>query len=280
MLRQIENDLGVPLFNRTVSPFCLTYAGEKYLQAADIILAANQRLENELQEIKQENSGRLRLGISVQRATQVLPLALPQFARQYPNVSIELTEKGSAHLEEMVHQGQIDLAFAAIESTSPHLAYELIEMEIIGVLAGKASPLANVVPSGTPITPEVAQDETFINLKVGHSIRVVQDKLFRRYGLHPHILLETDSLEVAKRVALESGACMLCSNIYVDQMVKQRGAFYPLKDYENHRHFYACYRKGERLPRYTSEFIRIVTHTLAENRQTTQPVFPQPSGVR
>lgn len=267
MLRQIENELGVALFNRSVSPFCLTYAGEKYLQAAETILAANQRLENQIQEIKQENSGRLRLGISVQRAIQVLPLVLPEFTRQYPNVSIELTEKGSAHLEELVNQGQIDLAFAAIESTSPHLTYELLELEIIGVLAGQGSQLADAVPSGTPITLEAAKDNLFVSLKVGHSARVVQDKLFRRYGLRPHILLETDSLEVAKRVALEAGACMLCSNIYVDRQVNRRGGFYPLKDYENHRHFYACYRKGERLPRYTTDFIRTVTQVLEEKRQ-------------
>lgn len=77
MLRQVETELGMPLFDRSVSPFRLTFAGEKYLEAADIILAAHRRLENQLQEIREENSGRLRLGISVQRAGQVLPLALP-----------------------------------------------------------------------------------------------------------------------------------------------------------------------------------------------------------
>ena len=34
-----------------------TFAGEKYLEAADIILAAHRRLENQLQEIREENSG-------------------------------------------------------------------------------------------------------------------------------------------------------------------------------------------------------------------------------
>ena len=127
MLRQIEEELGAALFDRSVTPFRLTYAGEKALEAADIILAAHRRLENQMQEIRQENSGRLRLGISVQRAGQVLPLVLPWFAMQYPHVSLELTERGSADLEELVSRGEVDLALAAIESTSTRLEYLLIE---------------------------------------------------------------------------------------------------------------------------------------------------------
>ena len=42
MLKQVEAELGVSLFDRSVSPFRPTFAGEKYLQTAGIILAASQ----------------------------------------------------------------------------------------------------------------------------------------------------------------------------------------------------------------------------------------------
>ena len=262
MLKQVEGELGVALFDRSVSPFQLTYAGEKYMRAAEIMLRTNDQLEREITEIKNEDSGRLRLGISVQRAMQVLPLAMPWFTAQFPHVSLEITERGSADLEELVRNGEVDLALAALESVSSHLTYELIEREVTGILAGAKSRLALHYPSGTAITLDMAAEDTFISLKEGHSIRLVQDTLFRRYALAPGILLETDSLEVARRVALGTGSCMLCSNIYVDDLVRQHGAFYPLRDYENHRHFYACYRKREHLPRYASGFIQIVSQVL------------------
>ena len=266
MLRQIEEELGAALFDRSVTPFRLTYAGEKALEAADIILAAHRRLENQMQEIRQENSGRLRLGISVQRAGQVLPLALPWFAMQYPHVSLELTERGSADLEELVSRGEVDLALAAIESTSARLEYRLIEKEVIGILAGRGAALAERYPSGGTVDIEEAASETFISLKAGHSVRVVQDLLFRQHGLDPKILLETDSLEVAKRVALGTGSCMLCSNIYVDDLVQRHGGFYPLAGYENHRQFYACYPKGASLPRYAAGFLEIVARVLEQRK--------------
>lgn len=56
--------------------------------------------------------------------------------------------------------------------------------------------------------------------------------------------------------------------LYVDDYVRQRrGAFFPLANYENHRHFYACYRKDEFIPRYTRDFIRITTGVLSKQQE-------------
>lgn len=264
MLRQVENEYGVTLFDRSVSPLRLTFAGERFLEAAGLILNANERLENELQEIRQANSGLLRLGVSVQRGMQVLPAALPWFSMQYPRVTVKLTEGGSARLEECVEQGQIDLALAAVESMSPNLSYTLIRKETIGILAGQGSRLAASLPDGAPVSPDAAREDSFVSLKPGHRMRAVQDRLFHESGLKPRILLETDSLELARQVALRAGACMLCPDLFADESARRHGAFYPLRDYENRRHFYACSRKGEKLPRYAEDFVKIVTRVLSQ----------------
>lgn len=268
MLRQIEDEIGLPIFDRSVAPFRITYAGEKYLAAAETILAANAQLESQIREIKHDYSGRLRLGISVSRAMQVLPLVLPLFSQRYPHVTLEIRESGSNDLEDLLRRGEIDLALAAIESTSPHMTFELIEKETIGILAGRDTAVAKRMISGTPISIQDVKDEKFVCLTTSHSSRVVQDKLFLKNGFSPRVLLETDSLEVGRRVALEAGACMVLPNIYVDEYVRQkRGEFFPLADYENHRHFYACYRNDEFIPKYTRDFIQITTGVLDRERQ-------------
>ncbi len=268
MLRQIEQEIQLPIFDRSTSPLRLTYAGEKYLRAADRMLAANAELESQLREIRQDYSGRLRLGISVTRAMQVMPLVLPTFLNRYGGVTLELRESGSATLEQLLQSGEIDLALAALESTSPNVAYELIEKETIGILAGSDAAISKRLASGTPVTLDAARGDSFVCLTQSHSSRIIQDKLFRRGNFAPHVLLETDSLEVGRRVALEAGACMLLPDIYIDDYVRQkRGGFYPLKDYENHRHFYACYRKDEFIPKYTRDFIEITARALANQHR-------------
>ncbi len=266
-LRQIEDEVGTPLFDRSTSPFHLTYAGERYLKAVEAMLDIETRLKEEIESIRRDDGGRLRLGISVTRAMQVLPDVIPIFTQAYPNVTIELTEAASASLEGLLQKGQIDLALAALEANEANIAYELIEKESIGILAGKDSQLAQLVPSGTPISLEMVEKEAFVSLDTSHSSRIIQDRLFRRYNIRPKILLETSSLEVARRVALKSGACMVLPDVYADEFVfNSGGAFYPLKDYENHRHFYACYRNDENTKKYIRDFVSITTSVL---NQTT-----------
>ena len=268
MLRQIEEEIGLSLFDRSCSPFRVTYAGEKYLAAADAMLVITNQLEKQLREIKDDHSGQLRLGISVQRSLQILPKVIPIFRQQYPHVTLDLialiVPNIVSSLEELLQKGTIDLALAAMESTGTNLVYELIEKETIGILAASGTGIVSRIEPGTPITLNDAEGEDFVSLREGHSIRVVQDKLFRRSGFHPKILLETNNLEVGKQVAVASGACMLMPNIYMDEFIRRkRGEFYPLKDYDNHRHLYACYRKDEYLPKYTRDFIRITTRVLS-----------------
>ena len=207
-LRQIEDEVGTPLFDRSTSPFHLTYAGERYLKAVEAMLEIDARLKAEIESIRHEDGGRLRLGISVTRAMQVLPDVMPIFSREYPNVTLELTETASANLEGLLQKGEVDLALAATEPSEMNITYELIEKESIGILAGKDSAIHGKVPTGTPISLKDLEGESFVSLDISHSARIVQDRLFRRYNFHPHILLETSSLEVGRRVALKSGACI------------------------------------------------------------------------
>ena len=98
MLRQIEEETGVPLFDRSSLPIRPTYAGERYLHAAAVLLNTNEMLENELREIRGEERGRMRLGISMLRSAQLLPHVLPEFTSRFPKVELVLQEAGSAKL--------------------------------------------------------------------------------------------------------------------------------------------------------------------------------------
>ena len=260
MLRNMEDELGVTLFDRSRFPFRLTYAGERCLHAATVMLNTNDILNNELQEIRQEDSGRLRLGISMRRAAQLLPAVLPRFSREFPHVVLELREEGSATLERLVRDGDVDLALAATSSGDPGLEYRLIQRETIGILAGEKSPLARELPAGTPIGLERVREGPFITLKVGHSIRVIQDLLFQEQDLRPPFYLETDSMETALLVTRTSAGYMLCPDVYI----APGGHFYPLSGHENLRHFYACVRQGQVIPKFMRAFLRMVEEVLEE----------------
>ena len=162
-------------------------------------------------------------------------------------------------LEQMALEGQVDLALASTEGGIPGLVYQLIQRETIGILAAADTPLAQSLPSGTPIHLEQAMDAPFVSLKTGHNVRVVQDRLFQEHGLNPTLFLESDNMEAARQITVNCGCYMLCAHSYTSE----QGCFYPLADYDNQRHFCACYRQELRLPRYIQTMLHLVAESLS-----------------
>lgn len=263
-IKQIEQDLGAAIFDRSTDPISLTYAGQKYVDAAQRMVDIDRNLRAQIAEMKNEVHGRIRVGISVQRGLQLLPLVVPEFTRQYPFVKIELVEHGSDTLERMTTEGQCDIALIATTEKPNKLNYVLIENEQVVLMAARSTDLAHRFEDGQPIEISEAQHEKFVSMRSGHSVRVVQDMLFEQYHISPAILMETSNMEAGKNVAARSNAVMLIPQVYVNNSLdlSLRVQCHPILNTDYERHFYLCYRKGLYLPKHMEDFARIVCEKL------------------
>ena len=263
-IKQIEQDLGASIFDRTTDPISLTFAGQKYVEAAQQMLDIDRNLRAQIAELKNEVHGRLRVGISVQRGLQLLPHVIPEFSKLYPFVKVELIEHGSDTLERMTAEGHCDIALVATSEKPNKLNYVLIENEQVVLMAARSTHLAHRFEAGTPIEITEAQHERFVSMRSGHSVRLVQDRLFDRYNIKPSILMETSNMEAGKNVAARANAVMLIPQVYVDGSLdlQLRVQCHPVLNTQHERHFYLCYRKGMYLTRYMEDFARIVCEKL------------------
>lgn len=261
MIKLVENTLGTPIFNRSTDPITLTYAGEKYIEAAKKILTINDNLIKEIEEINHEEHGTIKLGIPVQRAMQVMPYVLPRFYAKYPHVKVDVRESGSANTEAAVLDGNVDLACLTTYPKHEELNYILMEEEELVLLTSRNSQLAKRIPSGTPISITEAKNEKFISSKVGHSVRDTQDRLFVTYDIQPEILMETSSIEVGKRTAIACDAVMICPINYIEMTPELHPGccVYPIQGIEQRRSFYVCHRKELYLTKYMKDFIEILS---------------------
>lgn len=261
MIKLVENTLGTPIFNRSTDPITLTYAGEKYIEAAKKILTINDNLIKEIEEINHEEHGTIKLGIPVQRAMQVMPYVLPRFYAKYPHVKVDVRESGSANTEAAVLDGNVDLACLTTYPKHEELNYILIEEEELVLLTSRNSQLAKRIPSGTPISITEAKNEKFISSKVGHSVRDTQDRLFVTYDIQPEILMETSSIEVGKRTAIACDAVMICPINYIEMTPELHPGccVYPIQGIEQRRSFYVCHKKELYLTKYMRDFIEILS---------------------
>jgi DNA-binding transcriptional LysR family regulator len=170
-------------------------------------------------------------------------------------------EQGSSFTEDLLLDGTIDLACLTTYPKYEELSYHLVEQEDLVLLTSRNSDIAQRIPSGTPIDITEAKNEAFISIKSGHSVRTIQDRLFIQKDIQPEILLETMSIEVAKRTAVACDAVMIIPFNYVDitPELYSNAVTYPLKNVEYNRSFYLCHRKDRYMTKYMKDFIRMMT---------------------
>lgn len=264
LVKNVETELGAPLFERGGNRLKLTHAGELYLNSAHAILTIDNNLRAQIADSKDEIYDEFRLGISTQRGLQLLPFVVPRFTELYPHVKIVLHEEGSDILEQLVMRNQCDVAFLTTTKKSNGLRYVLIENERIVLIAAKNTDLARRFPDGSTIDITDAQNEKFISMNSDHSIRQIQNRLFEENNLHPHIILETHNMEAAKSVAAHAGAVFLIPHVYVPENVPERSMIhiYNIANVNCERHYYFCCQKDMYINRYQKDFLRIVCEQL------------------
>ncbi len=118
-IRDLEAELGFPLFERGGRALKLTVEGEKLLPRIQSILHAKQELEEQVAEIKDPTTGTIRFGISASPALTILPYILKSFVKVYPHVTLEVREGGSYELATQVHDHLLDVAVIATSDLVP-----------------------------------------------------------------------------------------------------------------------------------------------------------------
>ena len=240
------------------------------MEAARQVTTISTNLKKQVEELSNEEFGKIRLGISVQRGMELLPELYPRFKKRFPHVEIELHEQGSATMEKSVLEGEVGIALLTTFPKHADLYYDLIQEEQLVLIVNRDCALAKRIRPGTPIDIIEAKDETFVSSRPGHSVRSIQDTLFITRDMKPKIDLETISIEIGKHVVASSPVVMACPDAYVDTSNSAESPYfsYPILGVENPRHFYACYRKDMYLTKYMKGFLEIL-HTLRNPAKNT-----------
>jgi DNA-binding transcriptional LysR family regulator len=259
-VKSVETAIGAQIFIRNTNPIVLTAAGRKYIAAAKRIITINANLLHEIADIKHEEYGSLHLGIPSNRAMIILPTLVPKFIKKYPNIKLDISEKGSPVTEEAVVNGTVDIGIVTTIPTRDDLVYELIEKEAAVLVVNKHTKLAHRIPQVKPIDITEAKEESFVTISLGHSVRKIQDTLFANNDMLPKVFLETSSIEVAKRITAVTNSVFICPEVYLDKDYLDKGQclIYPLLGVENRRYCYICYRKDYYLRQYAKDFMELV----------------------
>ncbi|MDO4251163.1 MAG: LysR family transcriptional regulator [Moraxella sp.] len=92
LIKEMEKQIDVKLFERTTRQIHLSEAGERLLPHAVRVLGEMRLLDNEIDSLKDFHQGKVRLAVSQQLAASAIPELIYRFRHAHPNVQVTLLD--------------------------------------------------------------------------------------------------------------------------------------------------------------------------------------------
>jgi LysR family hydrogen peroxide-inducible transcriptional activator len=281
-LSKLEKEIGVLLFQRTTNSVEVTHAGQLFMEKAQSILDMVEQLKREMEDISQMRKGKLVVGSLPITGAHVLPLVLPVFQANYPEIEIMLMEETTASLEHLTANGQIDISLLSLPLQEESLTYvPLLEEEIVLAVSpqhrlaqfnGMDACIGGVDDSGRLLHPSVEindlRNEPFITLKKGQGFRQITLELCEKAGFTPRIVFESSNIEtVQSLVAAGMGIA------FVPHMISRGGwsqlaPRYLSLSHRPTRTLVIAYRKGRYLSKAVEAFMKTF-RDVVDSQQTS-----------
>jgi DNA-binding transcriptional LysR family regulator len=192
-IRELEESVGLPLFDRGARQVSLTTPGEYFLVYARRMIATLKDAEDAMAKMRGAQTGRLVVGM-VTTAADFLPRMLSGFLGEHPGVEVELVIGNRRSLVELLHRNEVDLAVMGSPPKELDTRAEPFAPHPITAFAAPSHPLA-----GKPhLPPAVLANERFIVREEGSGTRAAMEVFFRTHRLRPHYAMQMTSNEACK----------------------------------------------------------------------------------
>jgi len=275
MVKKTEEEIGLPLFDRTNKPIRLTEAGQEYIAAVEQILQIENNFENYLMAVNNLEAGTLGIGSNQLLSSLVLPRYISQFMQKYPNIKLSLLDANSTTLENQILAGNLDIVIdnhklpedlferrllaqehlllavpAAFPENQQAQAYQLTYEDI---LHGR-----HTDDTLSPVPLSLFSTVPFILMNKNNDARRHTDAIFHKVGFRPKVLLEMDRLTILYSYIEMGTAASVVSDTLVRNVHSKEMPnifFYPLPTEHAKREIYASYKRNKFFSRTMATFI-------------------------
>lgn len=142
-IMQLENELGIPLFDRVAKKVFLTEAGIKFLPFAQKTLRDSENGIQQLRDLQDLRTGELNIGV-VYSIIPFLPAAISQFSKLYPLVEINIGYHQTNSLYQMLHERRFDMVICYRPVEDDPLAHvEPLFNTYLSVVMARSHPLSS-----------------------------------------------------------------------------------------------------------------------------------------
>jgi DNA-binding transcriptional LysR family regulator len=185
-IARLEEELGVPLFDRKGREIRLNQFGAVFLQRVERIFGELEDARHEIADLAGMEHGRIALAVVI---PQILPDLLRSFLADHPYVSFRLFHQHSSQtVQQQLEQGEIDLCITSPPIEQAGIGWTSLMKEEIYLMVPPDHRLAD----HTSIHLREVEHEPFVSLKPSNTMRDLTDNCCRQAGFVPRVAFEGD----------------------------------------------------------------------------------------
>jgi len=205
-IKKLEVELGVALFDRTVTPLAMTPVGERVVARARAVLASVGEIRAEAALDADAEGGALRLGAFPTLGPYLLPHVIADLKARFPSLRLLLTEEKSSDLLAQLEAGRLDAVALALPVVGPGLHVEPLFREELLLAVPATHPLAD---AADPLTPADLDGTEVLCLAEGHCLGDQVTEWLASVGGRRREDFRASSLEALRSMISGGGAVSL-----------------------------------------------------------------------
>ncbi len=267
-IRQLEENIGLPMFEQLGKKIYLTEAGKELYHYSRVIAQQLDEVEEILEEIKGVRRGRLSVAVA-STANYFATDILAEFSRKMPSLTLSLEVTNRERLLELLEHNEKDIVIMGKPPEHLDLEAETFMDNPLVVIAAPHHRLAG--QAHVPL--EALREETFVVREAGSGTRIAMERFFEENDIHIQTGMEMTSNEAIKQSVMSGlGLGIVSIHTVAMELETERLAVLDVETFPILRHWYVVHRHGKRLSPVAEEFSQFVL----ENAAKIWPMPPYP----
>jgi len=253
-VKQLEEEVGLPLFEQVGKKIFLTDAGQELQRYAGSVLGTLAEANLVFDEMRGLERGRLRIAVA-STANYFVPQLLASFCQRHPKVQVSLDVTNRKRLLDALSANDTDLVIMG----KPPATMELVAESFMD------NPLVVIAPPGHPLAREKRiplerlQGETFLVREKGSGTRSAMERFFVEHGISLSSAMEMSSSEAIKQgVEAGLGFGLLSLHTLEMELALKRLVILDVDKLPILRKWYIMHRVGKRLSAVAQSFKEFV----------------------
>ena len=267
LIRELEDQLGFRLFDRTTRRVKLTEFGIKFFPIADRSLLDLESAAAHIGRSASVANSRLALGAMPMIATKLLPAAIGEYAKRDPRLNIVLHDCDRLSLVSMVASGELDAALGCFVEPVP--GARRIPLHRFSLVAIGAQSL----DSGRAMRWQELVKARLLGTPSDNPLQQLVDRHLQRLGRRAPPDLSFNYFETLIAMAEVGAGIAVVPSFAVPACREHKVAIYPLVDPVVSVDLYEIVDRGRKLPAGAEEFSEFLKGYIARWAGTSLPPF-------